>query len=327
MKFISPMIFTLLLVIFTLVFELNLVSTAYFALLLSIFVHELGHLAFGLFNKVRPESLIFGFIKFSWENQFKIRLNTQWGFFGGLFRYKPTTFNNKKILRLLTGGRIFSLFFTLTFFVKIDFFQYFSLFNFSIFLITAVPFNFNGFMNDGYNIYKLVTKDYIFEMYYIVSNSLLNKYNQSTFLNTTEVCKIIKKNKELPLYVLNTFLLYVIYEYLIDKNNRKLKLIYPILSKEDKILNNKSYLQNFYLANLYMIEYILSVDNKQTLKKINLKILDSISRSRIRYLNFKCSKSDDDEISQSMTEFSNIIKNYSDQMSTMIIAEKQWVQN
>ena len=74
MKFISPMIFTLLLVIFTLVFELNLVSIAYFALLLSIFVHELGHLAFGL------------------------------------FRYKPTTFNNKKILRLLTGGPIFSLF-------------------------------------------------------------------------------------------------------------------------------------------------------------------------------------------------------------------------
>uniref|UniRef100_UPI0034D187D8 hypothetical protein n=1 Tax=Escherichia coli TaxID=562 RepID=UPI0034D187D8 len=175
------------------------------------------------------------------------------------------------------------------FVVKIEFFQYFSLFNFSIFLITAVPFNFNGFMNDGYNIYKLVTKDYIFEMYYIVSNSLLNKYNQSTFLNSNEVCKIIKKNKELPLYVLNTFLLYVIYEYLIDKNNRKLKLIYPILSKEDKILNNKSYLQNFYLANLYMIEYILSVDNKQTFKKINLKILDSISRSRIKYLNFKCS--------------------------------------
>ena len=108
--------------------------------------------------------------------------------------------------------------------------------------------------------------------------------------------------------MLNTFLLYVIYEYLIDKNNRKLKLIYPILSKEDKILNNKSYLQNFYLANLYMIEYILSVDNKQTFKKINLKILDSISRSRIKYLNFKCSKSADDEISQSMTEFSNIIK-------------------
>ncbi len=80
MKFISPMIFTLLLVIFTLVFELNLVSIAYFALLLSIFVHELGHLVFGLFNKVRPESLIFGFIKLSWEKQFKIRLNTQWGF-------------------------------------------------------------------------------------------------------------------------------------------------------------------------------------------------------------------------------------------------------
>ncbi|WP_447382730.1 site-2 protease family protein [Enterococcus faecalis] len=189
------MIFTLLLVIFTLVFELNLVSTAYFSLLLSIFVHELGHLVFGLFNKVRPESLIFGFIKLSWENQFKVRLNTQWGFFGGLFRYKPTTFNNKKILRLLTGGPIFSLFFTLTFFVKIEFFQYFSLFNFSIFLITAVPFNFNGFMNDGYNIYKLVTKDYIFEMYYIVSNSLLNKYNQSTFLNSNEVCKIKKKIK------------------------------------------------------------------------------------------------------------------------------------
>ncbi|EGO9442643.1 CylI, partial [Enterococcus faecalis] len=55
-------------------------SIAYFALLLSIFVHELGHLAFGLFNKVRPESLIFGFIKLSWENQLKIRLNTQWGF-------------------------------------------------------------------------------------------------------------------------------------------------------------------------------------------------------------------------------------------------------
>ncbi|WP_338361834.1 CylI [Enterococcus faecalis] len=249
------------------------------------------------------------------------------GIFGGLFRYKPTTFNNKKILRLLTGGPIFSLFFTLTFFVKIEFFQYFSLFNFSIFLITAVPFNFNGFMNDGYNIYKLVTKDYIFEMYYIVSNSLLNKYNQSTFLNSNEVCKIIKKNKELPLYVLNTFLLYVIYEYLIDKNNRKLKLIYPILSKEDKILNNKSYLQNFYLANLYMIEYILSVDNKQTFKKINLKNLDSISRSRIKYLNFKCLKSADDEVSQSMTKFNNIIKNYSDQTSTMIIAEKQWVQN
>lgn len=118
MKFISPMIFTLLLVIFTLVFELNLVSTAYFSLLLSIFVHELGHLVFGLFNKVRPESLIFGFIKLSWENQFKVRLNTQWGFFGGLFRYKPTTFNNKKILRLLTGGPIFSLFFYINLFCK-----------------------------------------------------------------------------------------------------------------------------------------------------------------------------------------------------------------
>ncbi|EOE22003.1 hypothetical protein QA3_01664 [Enterococcus faecalis EnGen0082] len=96
MKFISPMIFTLLLVIFTLVFELNLVSTAYFSLLLSIFVHELGHLVFGLFNKVRPESLIFGFIKLSWEKQFKIRLNTQWGFLVGLLNYSPTPFNNRK---------------------------------------------------------------------------------------------------------------------------------------------------------------------------------------------------------------------------------------
>ncbi|RTK19550.1 CylI, partial [Enterococcus faecalis] len=33
------------------------------------------------------------------------------------------------------------------------------------------------------------------------------------------------------------------------------------------------------------------------------------------------------EVSQSMTKFNNIIKNYSDQTSTMIIAEKQWVQN
>ncbi len=102
--------------------------------------------------------------------------------------------------------------------------------------------------------------------------SLKTLYRKRTVIWPFYFYTIIRtlSNKELPLYVLNTFLLYVIYEYLIDKNNRKLKLIYPILSKEDKILNNKSCLQNFYLANLYMIEYILSVDNKQTFKKSRL---------------------------------------------------------
>ena len=85
------------------------VMVSYFSIMVANVFHELGHLIVGYLNGIKPSYLIVGFIKFDFENGFRVRFNDNWMYYGGIYRYKVTNYPEKAILKLLVGGPLFSL--------------------------------------------------------------------------------------------------------------------------------------------------------------------------------------------------------------------------
>lgn len=58
-------------------------------------------------------------------------------------------------------------------------------------------------------------KDDLFLLYQRVSNQLLQDYSITTFDEVSKVCSTLS-NKNIPDYMINTFLLYLIYAWLLQ---------------------------------------------------------------------------------------------------------------
>ncbi|SFC14212.1 site-2 protease family protein [Streptococcus equinus] len=309
----------LLMIIFPSVRETFILS--YISIMLAILFHEFGHFAVGYINGVKPQHLIVGFIKFDFENGFRVRFNDNWMYYGGIYRYKVTNYPEKAILKLLVGGPLFSLIGSLVLFLKLDILTVFGYCSFLLFLATALPLNFFGLCNDGFKSYKLLVRDNLFLLYQNVSRQLLQEYSDETFDEVSKVCSTLE-NKNIPDYMINTFLLYLIYAWLLQGEMLQIRNSYQRLTE---IKPSNQFNRNYYYSLLVSLEALVYKRVSSDLfAKINLEKLDKISQKRLQYLScFYLENSED--ISEKKIAFQEVLSSYSEQKSVLVQAEKQFL--
>lgn len=273
-------------------------------LIIAIFLHELGHVIFGVLCKFNFHFLTFGpFLIEKVQGKLKIRENKHWIYFGGVSFVTPTveTFSNSKIKAkwglFLFGGPFFSFIAFLVFFMigKIyqnDFMLWCSILNIMIFIATSFPIT-KGEVNDGGNIF-LLFKDreqaglHILK-FQILSEMFSSKRPIEWDKELIEKCKeIIKGKNSIENHMIYTFLFY----YYFDAGNVEqiFLSIQPIinepLTKENKFI--KGNFNSLYI--LYKFLYGNSEENLEEIDKLfkGVSKLDSYAYNRslaiIKYL-------------------------------------------
>ncbi|MDY2776040.1 MAG: hypothetical protein SOV02_06080 [Streptococcus infantarius] len=309
----------LLMIIFPSVRETFILS--YISIMLAILFHEFGHFAVGYINGVKPQHLIVGFIKFDFENEFRVRFNDNWIYYGGIYRYKVAKYPERAILKLLVGGPLFSLIGSLVLFLKLDILTVFGYCSFLLFLITALPLNFFGLCNDGFKSYKLLVRDNLFLLYQNVSNQLLQEYSDETFDEVSKVCSTLE-SQNVPDYMINTFLLYLIYAWLLQGEVAQVRNLYQRLTEMEP---SNQFNRNYYYCLLVTLESLMYKRMSRDLfAKVNLDKLDKISQKRLRYLS--CLYLERGQgISESKLVFQEVLASYNKPNSILVQAEQRFL--
>lgn len=190
-----------------------------------------------------------------------------------------------------------------------------------LFIATAAPINFSGLCNDGFKAYKLLMKDDLFLLYQRVSNQLLQDYSVTTFDEVSKVCSTLE-NKNIPDYMINTFLLYLIYAWLLQGEMLQIRNSYQRLTE---IKPSNQFNRNYYYSLLVSLEALVYKRVSSDLfAKVNLEKLDKISQKRLQYLScFYLENSED--ISEKKIAFQEVLSSYSEQKSVLVQAEKQFL--
>ncbi|WP_174235033.1 site-2 protease family protein [Streptococcus ruminicola] len=323
-KLYSPFFLTILVLSFLLLLLPTArkdVMVSYFSIMVANVFHELGHLIVGYLNGIKPSYLIVGFIKFDFENGFRVRFNDNWMYYGGIYRYKIANYPGKAVLSLLVGGPLISLFGSFALLFKIDFFTIFGNSSLLLFVATVIPVNSFGLCSDGFKIYKLLVKDELFLLWQKMSNQLLQDYNEMTFDDVSRICDTIEC-QVVPNYMINTFLLYLIYAWLLQGEMLQIRNSYQILTE---IKPSNQFNRNYYYSLLVSLEALVYKRMSSDLfAKVNLEKLDKISQKRLQYLScFYLENSED--ISEKKIAFQEVLSSYSEQKSVLVQAEKQFL--
>ncbi|WP_286784093.1 site-2 protease family protein [Streptococcus sp. UBA4344] len=294
------------------------VMVSYFSIMVANVFHELGHLIVGYLNGIKPSYLIIGFIKFDFENGFRLKFNDNWMYYGGIYRYKVTNYPERAILKLLVGGPLFSLIGSLVLFLKLDILTVFGYCSFLLFLITALPLNFFGLCNDGFKSYKLLVRDNLFLLYQNVSRKLLQEYSDETFDEVSKVCSTLE-SQNVPDYIINTFLLYLIYAWLLQGEVAQVRNLYQRLTEMEP---SNQFNRNYYYCLLVTLESLMYKRMSRDLfAKVNLDKLDKISQKRLRYLS--CLYLERGQgISESKLVFQEVLASYNKPNSILVQAEQ-----
>lgn len=323
-KIYSPFCVTILgLVLLMVIFPLaqGKIILSYISIMLAVGLHELGHFVIGYVNGIKPLYLIIGFIKFNFENGFRIQINDNWVYYGGIYRYKVANYPEKSVLKSLVGGSLVSLLGSLVLFFQSDFFTVFGYCNLLLFIVTVIPINLVGLCNDGFKLYKLLTRDDLFLLYQRVSNQLLQIYDEQAFTEISKVCSVLE-NKRVPDYILNSFLLYLIYAWLLQGEIPKIREIYSELTQR---VPSDNFNRNYYYSLLATLEVLLYKRMSSDLfTKINLKKLDRISQKRLQYLSCLYLENRK-KISEKRVAFQESLSSYSEQNSILVQAEKRFL--
>lgn len=118
-------------------------------LLFTLFIHEIGHVLFGIFSGYRFNYLAIGPVRIEYSDRLRIKSNESWLLFGGVASCSPQSSNLSTIAqqhkRFVAGGPIFSFVAAIISLIlgtsmKLEFITYFGLFNLFIFLITILPY-------------------------------------------------------------------------------------------------------------------------------------------------------------------------------------------
>ncbi|MCQ9215890.1 site-2 protease family protein [Streptococcus gallolyticus] len=323
-KIYSPFCITILgLVLLMMMFPLaqGKIILSYISIMLAVLLHEFGHLAVGYVNGIKPLYLIVGFIKLDFENGFRIQINDNWLYYGGIYRYKVANYPEKAVLKSLVGGPLVSLLGSFVLFSQLDFLTVFGCCSLLLFIATVIPINLAGLCSDGFKLYKLLTRDDLFLLYQRVSNQLLQNYNEQDFAEISEVCSSLE-SKKVPDYMLNSFLLYLIYAWLLQGEAPKVREVYSELTQ---MIPSDNFSRNYYYSLLSTLEVLLYKRMSSGLfRKINLKKLDKISQKRLQYLS--CLYVENREgISEKRAAFQESLSSYSEQNSILVQAEKQFL--
>jgi hypothetical protein len=323
-KLYSPFFLTILVLSFLLLLLPTArkdVMVSYFSIMVANVFHELGHLIVGYLNGIKPSYLIVGFIKFDFENGFRVRFNDNWMYYGGIYRYKVAKYPEKAILKLLVGGPLFSLIGSLVLFLKLDILTVFGYCSFLLFLATALPLNFFGLCNDGFKSYKLLVRDNLFLLYQNVSRQLLQEYSDETFDEVSKVCSTLE-SQNVPDYMINTFLLYLIYAWLLQGEVAQVRNLYQRLTEMEP---SNHFNRNYYYCLLVTLESLMYKRMSRDLfAKVNLDKLDKISQKRLRYLS--CLYLERGQgISESKLVFQEVLASYNEPNSILVQAEQRFL--
>lgn len=225
------------------------------------------------------------------------------------------------MLKLLVGGPLVSLLGSFVLFSQLEFLKAFGYSSLLLFIATAAPINFSGLCNDGFKAYKLLMKDDLFLLYQRVSNQLLQDYSVTTFDEVSKVCSTLE-NKNIPDYMINTFLLYLIYAWLLQG---KMLQIRNSSQRLTEIKPSNQFNRNYYYSLLVSLEALVYKRVSSDLfAKVNLEKLDKISQKRLQYLScFYLENSED--ISEKKIAFQEVLSSYSEQKSVLVQAEKQFL--
>lgn len=225
------------------------------------------------------------------------------------------------MLKLLVGGPLVSLLGSFVLFSQLKFLKAFGYSSLLLFIATAAPINFSGLCNDGFKAYKLLMKDDLFLLYQRVSNQLLQDYSVTTFDEVSKVCSTLE-NKNIPDYMINTFLLYLIYAWLLQEEMLQIRNSYQRLTE---IKPSNQFNRNYYYSLLVSLEALVYKRVSSDLfAKVNLEKLDKISQKRLQYLScFYLENSED--ISEKKIAFQEVLSSYSEQKSVLVQAEKQFL--
>lgn len=225
------------------------------------------------------------------------------------------------MLKLLVGGPLVSLLGSFVLFSQLKFLKAFGYSSLLLFIATAAPINFSGLSNDGFKAYKLLMKDDLFLLYQRVSNQLLQDYSVTTFDEVSKVCSTLE-NKNISDYMINTFLLYLIYAWLLQGEMLQIRNSYQRLTE---IKPSNQFNRNYYYSLLVSLEALVYKRVSSDLfAKVNLEKLDKISQKRLQYLScFYLENSED--ISEKKIAFQEVLSSYSEQKSVLVQAEKQFL--
>ncbi|UII57585.1 hypothetical protein LS684_09225 [Cytobacillus spongiae] len=169
-KITKPASVTVLFAIFIIVLQLTpfgeqaaYVGAMFLLLYLTLFIHELGHVMFGIWSGYRFHFLTVGPITIEHTDRIRMKANDSWFLVGGVANCSPQTTNIHTIVKkhrhYVAGGPIFSLGTAVVCFLAGSFIDslyvsYFGLFHLLIFAVTIVPYK-GAMKSDGRVIYEL----------------------------------------------------------------------------------------------------------------------------------------------------------------------------
>lgn len=155
---------TVILVILILAFNftnfataLNYAGLTLLLLVSTLFIHEIGHVLFGVFSGYRFNYLTIGPVTIENSDRLRIKRNESWFLFGGVASCSPQTSNLSTIAkqhqRFVAGGPILSLAaavisLIIGMLMNVVFITYFGFFNIFIFLVTILPYR-GALKSDG----------------------------------------------------------------------------------------------------------------------------------------------------------------------------------
>ncbi|MCO4468594.1 CylI [Streptococcus infantarius subsp. infantarius] len=122
--------------------------------------------------------------------------------------------------------------------------------------------------------------------------------------------------------MINTFLLYLIYAWLLQGEMLQIRNSYQRLTE---IKPSNQFNRNYYYSLLVSLEALVYKRVSSDLfAKVNLEKLDKISQKRLQYLScFYLENSED--ISEKIIAFQEVLSSYSEQKSVLVQAEKQFL--
>lgn len=180
------------------------------------FIHELGHVVFGVVAGYQFHFLTAGPIMIERK---RITVNPSWAYFGGVASCSPKTDDLQKIGRqhfwFAAGGPMVSLLFGIVSLIagallEIQAFTLFAFMNFAIFVVTMIPFK-GGFKSDGLIMIELMRNDREKEQF--VSSLLLMKEMMSPAVPTEWSRQMIEHARTLPANENNMSNSYLLFYY------------------------------------------------------------------------------------------------------------------
>ncbi len=169
--------------------------------IITFFVHELGHVIFGVAAGYQFNFLTAGTITIEHG---RIQVNESWALYGGVASCSPKTDDLQKITRqhlwFAAGGPILSFLVAITslvlgFMMELQLLKFFGILNAGIFAVTIIPFK-GTFKSDGRVIVELLSKGTDKE--HFLSSILLIKEMMSPTHPTSWSSKLIKHARTAP---------------------------------------------------------------------------------------------------------------------------------